>query len=89
MVRFAFLVLAASLLPIVSAAAETPDKKPFLAGAATANITPWLGDGYGELVKTGIGKTCPLKNPFLRETAYSQMRGSNEKPPFPPGAPVP
>jgi len=46
MVRFAFLVLAASLLPIASAAAaETPEEKPFLVGAATANITPWLGGG--------------------------------------------
>ena len=46
MVRFAFLVLAASLLPITfAAAAETPKEKPFLVGAATANITPWLGGG--------------------------------------------
>ncbi len=45
MYRFTFLALAASLLPIVSAAAETPDQKPLLAGAATANITPWLGGG--------------------------------------------
>ena len=45
MYRFAFPVLAASLLLIASASAETPDEKPFLAGAATANITPWLGDG--------------------------------------------
>lgn len=46
MIRFAFLVLAASSLLIASAAAaETPEQKPFLAGAATANITPWLGDG--------------------------------------------
>lgn len=43
--RFIFLALAASLLPITSAAAETSDQKPLLAGAATANITPWLGDG--------------------------------------------
>ncbi|NLS92615.1 MAG: hypothetical protein GXX96_10695 [Planctomycetaceae bacterium] len=26
-------------------AAQSPDKKPFQVGAATANITPWLGDG--------------------------------------------
>jgi neutral ceramidase len=45
MYRFTFLALAASLLPIASAAAETPDEKPLLAGAAIANITPWLGDG--------------------------------------------
>lgn len=45
MYRFTFLALAASLLPIVSTAAETPNQKPLLAGAATANITPWLGDG--------------------------------------------
>ena len=43
--RIMFLALAATLLPIVSTAAETSDKKPLLAGAATANITPWLGDG--------------------------------------------
>lgn len=45
MVRFSFLALAASLLPAVLIAAETPHEKPLLAGAATANITPWLGDG--------------------------------------------
>jgi hypothetical protein len=45
MYRFTCLALAASFLPIVSTAAETPDQKPLLAGAATANITPWLGDG--------------------------------------------
>ena len=45
MYRFAFPILAASLLLIASAAAQSPDKKPFLAGAATSNITPWLGDG--------------------------------------------
>ena len=45
MVRFAFLALAASLLLTASATAQTHDNKPFLAGAATANITPWLGDG--------------------------------------------
>ena len=45
MYRFTFLTLAASLLPIASAAAETPNEKPLLAGAATANMTPWLGDG--------------------------------------------
>ncbi|MCC7335346.1 MAG: neutral/alkaline non-lysosomal ceramidase N-terminal domain-containing protein [Pirellulaceae bacterium] len=42
------LALAATSLPIASAA-ETTDQKPLqnplLAGAATANITPWLGDG--------------------------------------------
>ncbi len=45
MYRITFLALAVSLLPIVSMAAEAPDKRPLLAGAATANITPWLGDG--------------------------------------------
>ena len=45
MYRFAFLVLAAISLLAFSAAAEAADKKPFLAGAATSNITPWLGDG--------------------------------------------
>lgn len=43
--RFTILALAASFLPVVSTAAETIDQKPLLAGAATANITPWLGDG--------------------------------------------
>jgi hypothetical protein len=45
MYRFAFLVLTASSLLAASAAAQSPEKKPFLAGAATSNITPWLGDG--------------------------------------------
>ena len=43
--RFAFLVLAAISLLAASATAEAADKKPFLAGAATSNITPWLGGG--------------------------------------------
>ena len=46
MYRFALLVVTASLLPIALAdAADAPEEKPFLVGAATANITPWLGDG--------------------------------------------
>jgi neutral/alkaline ceramidase-like enzyme len=46
MLRSAFLILTTILLLIASApAAETPEEKPFLAGAATANITPWLGGG--------------------------------------------
>jgi hypothetical protein len=44
MYRFAFLFLAAISLPAASGA-EAADAKPFLAGAATSNITPWLGDG--------------------------------------------
>ncbi len=44
MFRLTFLALATSLLPI-AAAAETSDRKPLLAGSATANITPWLGEG--------------------------------------------
>ena len=45
MVRFAFLVLAAISLVMTPAAAAAAEKKPFLAGVATSNITPWLGDG--------------------------------------------
>ena len=45
MCRFAFLVLAASSLLANSDSAQAADKKPFLAGAATSNITPWLGGG--------------------------------------------
>lgn len=45
MYRFTFIVLAASLLPIVSTAAEKSKLKSLQAGAATTNITPWLGDG--------------------------------------------
>ncbi len=45
MLRFLFPFLAASSLLIASAAAQSTDKEPFLAGAATANITPWLGGG--------------------------------------------
>ncbi len=44
MYRFTMLALVASMLSITSAA-ETLEQKPLLAGAATANITPWLGDG--------------------------------------------
>jgi len=33
------------LLLAASAAAQSPDKKPLLAGVATSNITPWLGGG--------------------------------------------
>jgi len=33
------------LLLAASAAAQSPGKKPLLAGVATSNITPWLGDG--------------------------------------------
>ncbi len=43
--RFGFLLVAAVSLAAVSATAEAADEKPFLAGAATSNITPWLGDG--------------------------------------------
>ncbi len=43
--RFGFLLVAAVSLAAVSASAEAADEKPFLAGAATSNITPWLGDG--------------------------------------------
>jgi neutral ceramidase len=45
MYRFALLVLAATSLLVASAAAQSSNKKPFLAGVATSNITPWLGDG--------------------------------------------
>ena len=44
MYRFTMLALVASMLSITSAA-ETLEQKTLLAGAATANITPWLGDG--------------------------------------------
>jgi neutral ceramidase len=43
--RFVFLLVAAVSLAAVSANAEAANEKPFLAGAATSNITPWLGDG--------------------------------------------
>ena len=45
MYRFAFLLLATIVFLAASATAQAADKKPLLAGAATANITPWLGDG--------------------------------------------
>lgn len=45
MYRFAFLLLATIAFLAASATADAADKKPFLAGVATSNITPWLGDG--------------------------------------------
>ena len=45
MCRFAFSLLATIALLADSTAIRAADKKPLLAGAATANITPWLGDG--------------------------------------------
>jgi neutral ceramidase len=45
MYRLAFLLLATIAFLAASATAGAADKKPFLAGAATSNITPWLGDG--------------------------------------------
>ena len=45
MSRFASLFLAAIALLATSNAAQSADKKPFRAGVATSNITPWLGDG--------------------------------------------
>jgi neutral ceramidase len=45
MYRFAFPLLATMALLAGSATAEAAEEKPFLAGAATSNITPWLGGG--------------------------------------------
>ncbi len=45
MSRFASLFLAVLALLATSDAARSADKKPFRAGVATSNITPWLGDG--------------------------------------------
>ena len=45
MVRSTFLVLAAIVLMTASAGAQSAEKKPFLAGVATSNITPRLGGG--------------------------------------------
>ncbi len=45
MYRFALLLLATFVFLAASANALAADEKPLLAGAATANITPWLGDG--------------------------------------------
>lgn len=45
MYRIALSILMAISLVVASAAAQSPGKKQFLAGVATSNITPWLGDG--------------------------------------------
>lgn len=45
MYRLAFLLPATIAFLATSATAGAADKKPFLAGVATSNITPWLGDG--------------------------------------------
>ena len=43
--RYASLLLTVSSFLAMSDAAQAADKKAFQAGAATSNITPWLGDG--------------------------------------------
>ncbi len=45
MYRLAFLLLATIAFLAASATAGAADKKPFRAGVATSNITPWLGGG--------------------------------------------
>ncbi len=45
MIRSTFLVLAAIVLTTALAGAQSAEKKPFLAGVATSNITPRLGGG--------------------------------------------
>jgi len=45
MYRLALSILMTTSLLAASAAAQSPGKKQFLAGVATSNITPWLGDG--------------------------------------------
>ena len=45
MYRLALSILMTISLLATSAAAQSPGKKQFLAGVATSNITPWLGDG--------------------------------------------
>ena len=45
MYRLALSMLMTISLLAASAAAQSPGKKQFLAGVATSNITPWLGDG--------------------------------------------
>ena len=45
MYRFAFLLLTTIAFLAVSATAQDADEKRLLVGAATSNITPWLGDG--------------------------------------------
>lgn len=54
------------LLPIASATAETTEEKPLLAGAATANITPWLGDG----LVGNFGTPPPAK--FVHDELYAR-----------------
>jgi long-chain acyl-CoA synthetase len=39
-------------------------------------LTPWVGDEFGELVKSALGEPCPLRNPFRTEAAYGRLRGS-------------
>ena len=45
MIRSATLFLTAVSLLAAPGTVQSADKKPFLAGVATSNITPWLGDG--------------------------------------------
>ena len=45
MYRFALSLLTMTALLAASATAQAAEEKPFLAGAATSNITPWLGGG--------------------------------------------
>ena len=45
MSRSSSILLAAAALLVASTTISAAEKKPFLAGAASSNITPWLGDG--------------------------------------------
>jgi long-chain acyl-CoA synthetase len=45
-------------------------------------LTPWVGDGYAELVKTALGNPCPLKNPFLPDRSYARLKDSPDPVPW-------
>ena len=65
MYRFAFLLLAAISLSATSPTARAADEKPFLAGAATSNITPWLGDGL-------VGNGTPPPSKDIHDELYAR-----------------
>ena len=41
-------------------------------------LTEQTGDGFADLEKNLLGKSCPLKNTFSFERAYSARKGSEE-----------
>ena len=65
MYRFAFLLLTTIALLAASATAQDADKKRLLVGAATGNITPWLGDGL-------VGNGTPPPATYVHDELHAR-----------------